>query len=83
MQKEIIKLGYLGDEKHQSTLVISKEGIAPTLDCCGGGNLQVKIMEKVKAVGQLKKGFRRVYQVISPDGLSPTLDCCMGGGIDK
>ena len=33
-EKEIIKLGYLGNEKHQSTLVISKEGIAPTLDCC-------------------------------------------------
>lgn len=36
-EKEIIKLGYLGNEKHQSTLVISKEGIAPTLDCCMGG----------------------------------------------
>lgn len=47
-----------------------------------GGNLQVKIMEKVKVVGELQKGFKQVYQVISPDGLSPTLDCCMGG-IDK
>lgn len=37
------------------------------------------MQEKVKVVGVLQKGFRRVYQVISPDGLSPTLDCCMGG----
>lgn len=41
-EKEIIKLGYLGNEKHQSTLVISKEGIAPTLDCCMGGELTGK-----------------------------------------
>lgn len=78
-EKEIIKLGYLGNEKHQSTLVISKEGIAPTLVCCMGGNLQVKIMDEVKVVGELEKGFKQVYQVLSPEGLSPTLDCCGGG----
>lgn len=27
-------------------MVISKEGIAPTLDCCGGGNRQVKIYDE-------------------------------------
>lgn len=78
-EKEIIRLGYLGDEKHQSTLIVSPDGISPTLDCCMGGNLQIKIMEKVKIVGELQKGFKQVYQVISPNGLAPTLDCCTGG----
>mgnify|MGYP004565192491 CR=1 FL=1 len=45
----------------------------------GGGNLQVKIMDEVKIVGELEKGFKQVYQVLSPEGLSPTLDCCGGG----
>ena len=58
---------------------VQEEGIAPTLDCCMGGNLQVKIMDEVKVVGELEKGFRQVYQVLSPEGLSPTLDCCGGG----
>ena len=44
-----------------------------------GGNLQVKIMDEVKVVGELEKGFKQVYQVLSPEGLSPTLDCCGGG----
>lgn len=78
-ENRIIKLGYLGDEKHQSTLIVSPNGISPTVDCCLGGNLQIKIMSKVKVVGKLKEGFDQVYQVVSPDGISPTLDCCMGG----
>ena len=57
-EKEIIKLGYLGNEKHQSTLVISKEGIAPTVE------RHIKYTKKIKLNARRHNVKFRSIQII-------------------
>lgn len=39
-------LGYIdgGTGTHQSNVVYSNKGLAPTINCCGGGNLEPKVL---------------------------------------
>lgn len=84
LQKDKInQIGNIAEEKSfsnpQTGRIYSNNGICPTLNTCGGGNREVKIVEDsgVKVVGNLYS-HSQANEVISPDGLSKTL--CDGDG---
>lgn len=93
MQKdnEVKVVGELAKGFKQVYQVISPEGLAPTLDCCGGGNRQVKIItkqQKKKDEGIIIVGcmdgtsdhtYELVNRVYDSKGISPTLNTCGGG----
>lgn len=95
MQKdnEVKVVGELEKGFKQVYQVLSPEGLSPTLDCCGGGNRQVKILEKAKKEdeGIILAGcmdnsqdhtFESANRVYDLKGISPTLNTC-GGVIFK
>ena len=94
MQKdnEVKVVGELEKGFKQVYQVLSPEGLSPTLDCCGGGNRQVKILEKTKKEdeGIILAGcmdnsqdhtFESANRVYDLKGISPTLNTCGGGNL--
>lgn len=51
-------------------------GISPTINTCGGGGLQPKIIQEVKKIGNLTDAKTQSRTVYDADGVSPTL--CSG-----
>lgn len=82
LQKDKInQIGNIAEEKSfsnpQTGRIYSNNGICPTLNTCGGGNREVKIVEDsgVKVVGNLYS-HSQANEVIDPNGISKTL--CAG-----
>ena len=57
----VIKIGHFtypnSDKQHQSNIVISSEGLSPTLDTCGGGSRPPKILDNPSLI---------VHNVVQP-----------------
>lgn len=84
LQKDKInQIGNIAEEKSfsnpQTGRIYSNNGICPTLNTCGGGDREVKIVEDsgVKVVGNLYS-HSQANEVIDPNGISKTL--CAGDG---
>lgn len=60
-QINVEKIGYFtypnSDKQHQSNIVISSEGLSPTLDTCGGGSRPPKILDNPSLI---------VHNVVQP-----------------
>ena len=76
------KVKQIGNYKQGSTWdnpqtgrVYSADGISPTLNTCGGGDREVKIIEPVVCIGGLQE-----HQTPRTDGISPSLTAAMGMG---
>lgn len=59
----------------QTGRVYSPDGLAPTLNTCGGGDREVKIIEPIICIGGLQE-----HQTPRADGISPSLTAAMGMG---
>ena len=56
--------------------VYDKNGLSPTINCCGGGGLQPKIIDEYGSL----YGQHSRWGVFNKDGISPTLVSAMGEG---
>lgn len=72
------------DHTHESAnRVYDPNGLAPTLNTCGGGNLEPKILVMgvcPKVVGQLPGNFESSNRIYDVTGICPTLTSLHGGG---
>lgn len=74
--KDILQVGNIAAEKNfknpQIGRIYAPEGIAPTLNCCGGGDRQVKIIEsKIKVIG-MYSAYQR-GKILDGGGISQCL----------
>lgn len=78
MEVKIIgKMDHTIDHTFESAnRVYDKNGIAPTINTCGGGGLQPKIIDEVKSIGNLSETKTQSRTVYDSGGISPTL--CSG-----
>lgn len=73
MEKKIIVIGRMDNERDNTfelpNRVYGKHGCCPTINTCGGGNLQPKVIKQVRVIGGTgemwgDKQFRQQHRVI-------------------
>ena len=65
--------------------VYDKNGLAPTINTCGGGGLQPKVIDEVKELGFMDNGTGKHQSntVVDENGLAPTVTTVNGGGTQQ
>lgn len=77
-------LGYYtypnSDKPHQSSTFYDKNAVSPTLDTCGGGNTQVKILVEnnidpinINVIGNYTPSGHDASRIVHPGGVAPTV----------
>ena len=73
MEKKTIVIGQMNNERdhtlESANRVYGKHGCCPTINTCGGGNLQPKVIKQVRVIGGTgdmwgDKQFRQQHRVI-------------------